>query len=272
MEIDVLGVLRVTENGVSVTPTAPKPRQVLAVLALHADQVVPVATLTEELWGDCPPRSARTTLQTYILQLRDLISSALDPAAAAAGRTAKHILVTSPGGYRLNTYGGTIDVREFERLAGLGYRAMDAGDFSGAARQLREALALWGSSALADVQTGPQLEMECRRLEEIRLCALDQRIEADLRLGRHRELLGELTMLVSRYRTHENLHSQLMLALYRSGRRSEALEVYQRLRQALVRELSLEPSAALRRMQRSILMAGPEAASAGADDRLTRVG
>lgn len=276
MDISVLGALDVRENGISVTPTAPKPRQVLALLALHADQVVPVATLIEELWGERPPRSARTTLQTYVLQLRELISAALerDPEGSPA-RTAKDVLVTSPGGYLLNTSGGASDVREFERMAGVGYRAMDAGDFAGAARRLREALGLWTGSALADVQTGVQLEMETKRLEETRLCALDQRIEADLRLGRHRELLGELTVLVSRYRTHENLHGQFMLALHRSGRRSEALDVYQRLRNALVRELGLEPSAGLRRMQRSILMAGPEpalGAPAGNNERLSRVG
>ncbi|WP_406730284.1 BTAD domain-containing putative transcriptional regulator [Streptomyces sp. NBC_01794] len=276
MDIDVLGALAVRENGISVTPTAPKPRQVLALLALHADQVVPVASLTEELWGENPPRSARTTLQTYVLQLRELISTALKSAPADDRPcTAKDVLITSPGGYLLNSGGGSSDVREFERLAGLGYRAMDAGDFPGAARQLRDSLALWSGSAFADVQAGPQLDMEIRRLEETRLCALDQRIEADLRLGRHRELLGELTVLVSRYRTHENLHGQFMLALHRSGRRSEALHVYQRLRAALVRELGLEPSAALRRLQRSILMAGPEqtldAAGTG-NERLTRVG
>ncbi|MEV5103712.1 BTAD domain-containing putative transcriptional regulator [Streptomyces massasporeus] len=276
MDIAVLGALDVRENEISLTPTAPKPRQVLAMLALYADQVVPVATLIEELWGERPPRSARTTLQTYVLQLRELISTAIehDPEGAPV-RTAKDVLVTSPGGYMLSTSGGASDVRDFERLAGAGYRAMDAGDFAGAARQLRDALALWTGSALADVQTGAQLEMETRRLEEIRLCALDQRIEADLRLGRHRELLGELTVLVSRYRTHENLHGQFMLALHRSGRRSEALGVYQRLRTALVRELGLEPSSGLRRMQRSILMAGPEpasVASAGGGERLSRVG
>ncbi|MEU6311923.1 AfsR/SARP family transcriptional regulator [Streptomyces sp. NPDC047014] len=287
MDIDVLGALAVRENGVSITPTAPKPRQVLALLALHADQVVPVSALIEELWAGEPPRSARTTLQTYVLQLRALIATALEPpragdphatpgppaasgAASAAGmgmagagrrpgaRTAKDILVTLPGGYLLSSGGGTLDVREFDRLAGTGYRAMDAGDFPGAARLLREALALWSGPAFADVQGGVQLDMETRRLEETRLCALDQRIEADLRLGRHRELLAELTVLVTRYRTHENLHGQFMLALHRSGRRGEALDVYQRLRATLVRELGLEPSVALRRLQRSILMAGPE--------------
>nr|WP_203644600.1 AfsR/SARP family transcriptional regulator [Streptomyces sp. SID14478] len=271
-----MGTLAVRENGVSVTPRAPKPRQVLALLALHADQVVPVASLIEELWGDCPPRSARTTLQTYVLQLREMIATALekDPEGAAP-RTPKDVLATAPGGYVLHTSGGSSDVREFDRLAGLGYRAMDGGDFPRAARELGDALALWTGSALADVQAGPQLEMQTRRLDETRLCALDQRIEADLRLGRHRELLGELTVLVSRYRTHENLHAQFMLALHRSGRRSEALDVYQRLRATLVRELGLEPSSGLRRLQRSILMANPEhtTETLGTDrERLTRVG
>lgn len=258
MDIDVLGALAIRENGASITPTAPKPRQVLALLALHADQVVPVTALTEELWGANPPRSARTTLQTYVLQLRELIAVALagDPGEApAAQRTAKEVLVTSPGGYLLVSGGGASDVQEFERLAGTGYRAMDAEDFPAAARQLREALSLWSGPAFADVQTGVQLAMEAKRLEESRLCALDQRIEADLRLGRHRELLAELTVLASRYRTHENLHAQFMTALHRSGRRGEALDAYQRLRATLVRDLGLEPSARLRRLQRSILMA-----------------
>ncbi|QNP67861.1 AfsR/SARP family transcriptional regulator [Streptomyces genisteinicus] len=279
MDISVLGGLVVRENGVSITPTAPKPRQVLAMLAFRADQIVSVSALTEELWGSRPPRSARATLQTYVLQLRELIGTALaqDPADAPA-RSAKDVLVTMPGGYLLNTSGGRSDVREFELLAGTGYRAMDAGDFPAAARQLRDALSLWSGAALADVQTGALLSMEVRRLEETRLCALDQRIDADLRLGRHRELLGELSVLVSRYPTHETLHGQFMLALHRSGRRTEALETYQRLRRALVRELGLEPSAALRRLQRSVLMAGPETAAqdtqatAHGADRGVRVG
>lgn len=264
VQIEVLGILDVRENGVSIAPTAPKPRQVLALLALHADQVVPVSALIDELWAGRPPRSARTTLQTYVLQLRDLITLALEketPAAeseASQPRSAKDILVTAPGGYMLVSGGGSSDVREFERLAGMGYRALDAEDFKGASRLLREALALWTGSAFADVQTGAQLEMEARRLEESRLCALDQRIEADLRLGRHRELLAELTVLTSRYRAHENLHAQFMLALHRSGRRGEALDAYHRLRNTLVRELGLEPSARLRRLQRSILVSAQE--------------
>jgi DNA-binding SARP family transcriptional activator len=271
VDIDVLGALDVRENGVSVAPTAPKPRQVLALLALHADRVVPVASLIEELWSGRPPRSARTTLQTYVLQLREHIAVALaeEPTAVvgagegAGRRTAKDVLSTLPGGYLLSSGGGTSDVRDFERLAGVGYRAMDAGDFAGASRTLGSALALWSGTAFADVQTGVQLAMEAKRLEESRLCALDQRIEADLKLGRHRELLAELTVLTSRYRTHETLHAQFMLALHRSGRRGEALAVYQQLRTTLGRDMGLEPSSRLRRLQHSILMAAPEAALVG---------
>ena len=259
VDIDVLGTLAVRENGVSITPTAPKPRQVLALLALNADQVVPVGTLTEELWGSTPPRSARPTLQTYILQLRELITTALQQdTGESGGRSAKDVLLTVPGGYLLKSGEGVSDVREFDRLAGAGYRAMDADDPPRAARLLREALALWSGPALTDVHTGPHLVTQAKRLEESRLCALDQRIEADLRLGRHRELLAEMTVLVSRYPTHESLYGQYMLALYRSGRRGEALDAYQRLRATLVRTLGLEPSAALSKLQRSILMSGPD--------------
>ncbi|WP_215453111.1 AfsR/SARP family transcriptional regulator [Streptomyces sp. ATCC 21386] len=259
MDIEVLGALSVRENGVSVVPTAPKPRQVLALLALNADQVVSVATLIEELWGQKPPRSARTTLQTYVLQLRELIAEAL--AHEENERcTAKDVLTTVPGGYRLQSRGGTVDFREFERRAGAGYRAMDAEDYTAAARRLADALSLWNGQVLTDIQAGSRTDMEIRRLEESRLCALDQRIEADLRLGRHRELLSELTVLVKQYRMHESLHGQFMLALHRSGRRGEALSVYQRLRATLVAELGLEPSTALSRLQRAVLMARPEPA------------
>ncbi|MGW0614972.1 AfsR/SARP family transcriptional regulator [Streptomyces sp. NPDC002788] len=278
MDIGILGSLAVRERGVSITPTAPKPRQVLALLALHADQVVTVGTLTEELWGAAPPRSARPTLQTYILQLREHIACALRQGEGGeeGQRCAKDVLLTVPGGYLLKGGQGSSDLRDFERLAGLGYRAMDAEDYPGAAARLCEALELWTGPALADVHAGIHLETEIRRLEESRLCALDQRIEADLRLGRHRELLAELTVLVSRYPTHESLCGQYMLALHRSGRRGEALNAYQQLRARLVRNLGLEPSAALAKLQRSILMSGPAGAPAPAATspagRLTPVG
>ncbi|MEX1656978.1 AfsR/SARP family transcriptional regulator [Streptomyces pseudovenezuelae] len=262
MNIEVLGALKVRVNGVCVMPSAPKPRQVLALLALHADQGVFISTLAEELWGGTPPRSARTTLQTYVLQLRELIADALEQGGKSQGdsrRTAKDVLVTVQGGYLLDSGGGTSDVREFERLATLGYEAIDAENYQDAVRHLRHALDLWTGPAFADVQIGEQLRTEARRLEETRLCALDRRIEAELRLGRHRDLLAELTVLVDRYPTHETLRGQYMRALHRSGRRSEALETYQLLRATLVRELGLEPSVDLQRIQRQILSAGPAA-------------
>jgi DNA-binding SARP family transcriptional activator len=290
VDIEVLGALAVRENGVSVVPTAPKPRRVLGLLALRVDQVVPVAALVEELWGAMPPRSARTTLQTYVLQLRELIGAALaapgrrpqagereggGEGAGGGGRLgAKDVLATVPGGYRLRTRGGTVDHREFGRRAGTGYRAMDAEDYAGAARRLAGALELWSGPALTGLQAGSQIGMEARRLEEARLCALDQRIDADLRLGRHRELLPELTVLVNQHRMHESLHGQFMVALHRAGRRGEALDVYRRLRSTLVAELGLEPSAPLGRLQRSILTARPDSApvtapAAGTAPRLT---
>ncbi|MER7842055.1 AfsR/SARP family transcriptional regulator [Streptomyces sp. NPDC096040] len=274
MDIGILGTFDVREAGVSITPTAPKPRQVLALLALHADRAVTVATLTEELWGQRPPRSARPTLQTYIMHLREPIARASARTGGGAGRrAAKQVLRTVPGGYLLDSGEGTSDVREFELLAQSGYRAMDAQDHREAARLLRTALDLWTGPALADVSAGDRPRAEIRGLEESRLCALDRRIEADLRLGRHRELIAELTVLVSRHPTHESLCGQLMLALHRSGRRSEALAAYQRLRTTLVRDFGLEPSAVLGTVRQSVLSAtADDMPASGTTGPLTWVG
>jgi DNA-binding SARP family transcriptional activator len=250
VDIEVLGPLAVRIGGASVTPTGAKPRKVLALLAVNADQVVPVPDLFEELWADNVPRSAHTTLQTYILQLRNLI-------AAAADGSPKRVLVTRPGGYMLDTAGGNVDVRDFERLAGLGHRAREAGDYVMASARFREALAVFSGPALMDVPVGPILEVETHRLREAQLNVLDRRIDADLRLGRHYELLSELTALVARNRTHEGLCAHLMVALHRSGRRGEAVDAYRRMRQSLVTQLGLEPSPALHQLQRLILSGDP---------------
>lgn len=262
MDIQVLGPLAVREGAHSVTPTAAKPRKLLAMLAVHANQVVPVSALLEELWGERLPRSASTTLQTYVLHLRNLI--------AATGREPKQVLVTVPGGYLLDTEGGPADIVEFERIGASGHRALEQGDAVLAAALFSEALSLWRGPALVDVAVGPVLEVEARRLDESRLSILERRIEADLRLGRHHELISELTALVARNARHEGLHAQFMLALYRSGRQGEALAVYQRLRAGQVRDLGLEPSPALRSLQRSILMSDPGLTAPG--PRLSQVG
>ncbi|MFJ9565863.1 BTAD domain-containing putative transcriptional regulator [Streptomyces fuscichromogenes] len=273
MDIGILGALDVRQNEVSITPTAPKPRRVLAVLALHANRAVTVGTLTEELWGRHPPRSARPTLQTYIMHLRDLIAGALEAGGDDGARTAKQVLRTVPGGYLLDRGEGTSDVREFERIADSGYRAREAGDQVEAARLLRSALDLWRGPALADISPGEYLNTWIRALAESRLCALDQRIEADLELGRHRELIAELTVLAARHPTHESLCGQLMRALHRSGRRSDALDAYRRLRTTLVRDQGLEPSLTLGRIRQSVLAAPADDAPApGRADPLARTG
>ncbi|WP_328944596.1 AfsR/SARP family transcriptional regulator [Streptomyces sp. NBC_00250] len=261
MDVRILGGLSVREHGVSITPTAAAPRQLLALLTASADQVVPVTVLTEELWPSGAPRGARVELQAHIIELRTLIAGALRGVAAPAEpgpgwsdrRTADAILVSQPGGYRLDTGGGTNDVRQFERAAGAGYRAMEAGDLSRAALRLGEALALWRGEPYAGVAAGPRLRREIERLETSRLSVLDQWMEAQLGLGRHAELVSELSGLVARYRTNEPLHAHYMVALLRCGQHDEALTVYERLRVALKGESGMEPSARLRRLQRSVL-------------------
>ncbi|MFB7392253.1 MULTISPECIES: BTAD domain-containing putative transcriptional regulator [unclassified Streptomyces] len=260
MDVRILGGLSVREHGVSITPTAAAPRQLLALLTASADQVVPVTVLTEELWPSGAPRGARAELQAHITELRTLITGALrdaPPAEPGPGwsdrRTADAILVSQPGGYRLDTGGGTNDVRQFERAAGAGYRAMEAGDLDRAALRLGEALALWRGEPYAGVAAGPRLRREVERLETSRLSVLDQWVEAQLGLGRHAELVPELSGLVARYRTNEPLHAHYMVALLRCGQHDEALTVYERLRAALKGESGMEPSARLRRLQRSVL-------------------
>lgn len=250
MEIGLLGPLVVEEQGTSIVPSAHKPRKVLALLALHADRIVTVPSLVEEIWGEAVPRSAATTLQTYILQLRRLIVTALreDP-----GREAKDVLVTRHGGYLLEVEPGWSDVAEFNRLVDAGRRAFGLGDHRSASLLLGRGLELWRGSALVDVQLGRLLELEVLGLEETRMSALELRIEADLRLGRHSELIGELRVLTARHPMQENLCVQLMLALYRAGKCSRALEAFHTLRRTLTEELGIEPSSRVHRLQQAIL-------------------
>lgn len=257
MDISALGPFRAIQSGVSVTPTAVKPRKVLALLALQANQLVSVSSLVEEVWGESPPRSVQTTLQTYILQLRTLISGALGDDRAGLPNGAKSVLVTEPGGYLLDTQGGLVDVQEYEALASAGHRALEQGDWAATSDYLGRALALWHGRALVDVQCGPLLEVEATRLEESRMSVLHGRIEADLRLGRHHELIGELSGLAARYPLHEGIHGQLMVALYRAGRRGDALNAYRQLRAALGQHLGLDPSPGIENLQRAVLDSSP---------------
>ena len=254
MKIQVLGPLSAEVNGGSIVPTAGKPRQILSLLALYPGRVMPVPTLMEELWGMEPPPSALTTLQTYILQLRRRLGTAMGPGSPAG---AKDILATRHGGYLLQIDDTCVDVHQYEKLIREGQTAFEAGDNEISAARFRASLDLWSGAPLVDVKVGPVLDIEVMRLQESRLVTVERRIDADLRLGRHSELIAELTDLTARHPHHEGLHSQVMVALYRSGRQATALEAYRRLRLRLIDELGVEPSPQLQRMHQAMLAVDP---------------
>ncbi|HEY8374596.1 MAG TPA: BTAD domain-containing putative transcriptional regulator [Pseudonocardiaceae bacterium] len=260
MQVRVLGPFEVMRGGEVVTPSAPKLRSVLALFAVHANSVVRTDQIIEELWEDRPPFSATTTLQTYVYQLRKLLGWPARQgrtAPQAEGQAQSVTLRTTPGGYLLELEPDALDAHRFERMSSEGWAKLEAGDLESASAILRKALQLWRGPALTAVDTGPVLQAEAVRLEEKRKVVTEWRIDADLQLGRHPELIGELTGLVAQQPTHEGFQGKLMLALYRAGRRSEALQVYQRARAALARELGLEPSAELQRLHRAVLAADP---------------
>ncbi|MFJ9139386.1 BTAD domain-containing putative transcriptional regulator [Streptomyces sp. NPDC102256] len=254
MEIQVLGPLSATVNGVSIVPTASKPRQLLALFAFYPGRIVPVATLMEELWGTDMPQSAMTTLQTYVLQLRRHLGTAMGPDAPG---NAKEVLATRHGGYVLQIPADAVDLHRYEQLVAGGQCAFEQGEDGQAAALLRDALDMWDGPALVDVRAGAILSIEIMRLKESRLVTIERRIDADLRLGRHGELIAELTDLIARHPQHEGLHSQAMVALYRSGRQATALDVYRRLRKQLIDELGVEPSPQLQRLHQMMLTVDP---------------
>ena len=233
----LLGPLTATIEGAPVEVGGDKRRALLAALLLRAGEVVPRDELIDALWGEEPPDTARNTLQVYVSQLRKLLPDGL--------------LETTPSGYRLAVDASGVDVFEFESLAQAGRSALTIGDATGAAETLRRALELWHGTPV-DVS-----QIEALRLEEIRLTALEDRIDADLALGRHAQLVGELEGLVAEHPLRERLRGQLMLALYRAGRQADALAVYQRARRTLVEELGIEPGESLRRLERAILEQDP---------------
>lgn len=247
MKIDILGGLRVESEGQVTTPSAPKARTVLALLALHCNEVVPKAVLVEELWGARPPRSAASILPTYICHLRKAISR---PDGTAA-------LLTRSSGYSLQVEPDQVDANRFDALVTAGVRALDDADAASASGALETALGIWRGPVLADVPVGAVLETHVIRLGERRLHALSARIEADLELGRHARVIGELQVLGTEHEFNERIHAQLMVALHRAGRRSEALQVYQRLRANLAADLGLDPGRELERLHRLVLAADP---------------
>ena len=253
IRFNVLGPLRMETLSTDRTPSAAKPRQVLSLLLVNANRIVSTDTLSEELWRDNPPRSATTTLQTYIFQIRKLMGSR----SGSDQSDSRNHLVTTQNGYMLRVRPDELDLFVFEDLATTGEAALRAGEPEKAARLLSDALALWKGRTLIDVTCGPHLDVHTVRLDERRMAVTEQRITADLMIGRHREIVVELMALTAEQPYHEYLHIQLMMALYASLRRSDALEVYHRLRRRLLDDLGIEPSPALHAMQQAILSDDP---------------
>jgi DNA-binding SARP family transcriptional activator len=248
ISVQVLGPLAVYLGHRAVTPSAAKQRQILALLVLNAGRVVTVATLAEELWGDSPPRCAATTLQTYVLHLRNRLTP-----AGPAGRERTQLIQTRHSGYLLDAPSCETDIETFQRLARAGRTAAEAGDHLAASDLLARALEMWWGPALADVPTGRVLQLEVASLEGTRLGVLERRVEADLALHRHADIVGELTLLAARNPMNENFCGLLITALYRSGHVNLALEAFRRLRTVLATELGVEPCPRLQRLQRAVL-------------------
>ncbi|TVL94094.1 AfsR/SARP family transcriptional regulator [Streptomyces sp. SAJ15] len=250
----VLGPLTLHHGTRSAVPTAMKPRKVLSLLLLNDGRVVPVSALMAELWGDAPPRTAPTTLQTYILHLRKLLAETLSTTPAAVARD---VLQTRPGGYAFLLRPGELDLHAYRDLVSAGDCALEGGDERTAESAFRRALRLWQGPALMDVAHGRPLQAAVARLEQSRLTVTERSIECRLRLGGHQEALCDLAALIVEHRFHEGMHGQYMLALHRSGQRTRALAVYQRLRLAMAEELGLEPSLRLQRLQQAVLSCDP---------------
>jgi DNA-binding SARP family transcriptional activator len=243
VELRILGPLEVVENGRTLTLGSRKQRALLALLALHAGKVVSRDRLIDDLWHGEPPAAAETTLRSHISRLRSTLGASR--------------LLTRPPGYVLVLAPEELDASRCERLLAQGRTALAQGRAFDAAACLRSALALWRGSPLADVAYEAFAQGEIGRLEELQLALLEERVETDLALGRHADLIGELEGLVAEHPLRERLRGQLMLALYRSGRQAEALESYQQARHALTEELGLEPGEALKDVQRAILAHDP---------------
>lgn len=243
MDFRILGPLEVCEYERLLELGGTKQRALLAVLLLSAGEAVSADRLIEALWGEAPPPSALNSVHIYVSQLRKALGD---------GR-----IVTHGHGYLLALEPGEFDLYRFQRLVAEGRQLGSDGDLYAAAEALRNALALWRGPALGDLAYESFAQGEVARLEELRLAACEERIEADLGLGRHAELVPELEALVRAHPLRERLRAQQMLALYRSNRHVEALEAYRAARKTLVNELGLEPSRTLQELERAILTQDP---------------
>ena len=243
MEFRILGPLEVWSDGGEVSLGGPKPRALLAGLLLHPNEVVPTDRLIDELWGDDSPEDAAAALRVNVSRLRKALP--------------QDVLTTRSPGYVIRVEPDELDLHRFERLVDEARGLLARGLGSDASERLRDALALWRGPALADFVYESFAQPAIARLEEIRLATVELRVDADLALGRHDELVGELEALVAEHPLREHLRIYLMTALYRSGRQAEALDAYQEARRALVDELGIDPSPALQELERAILRQDP---------------
>ena len=243
VEFRILGPLELVEDGRPVEVAGSRQRTVLALLLVQANEVVSTDRLIDGLWGERPPATAPKVLQNAVSQLRRSLGDDL--------------IVTRGRGYLLRVEPDAIDAHRFEALLDRGRQTLASGDPEGAAAILREALALWRGPPLDDFSYEPFAGAEIARLEELHLRAVEERIEAELALGRHSDLVGELERLVAEHPLRERPRGQLMIALYRSGRQAEALRAYEDGRRLLAEELGLEPGAALQRLEKQILTQDP---------------
>ena len=250
MKVRILGPFQLENGGRQVTIGGIRQRAVLTRLSLQANEVVPSEQLLVDLWGEDSPQGAANALQAAVSRLRRVLPP---------GR-----LITKAPGYVLRIFPDELDVRQFERLLAEGRDALAAGAAAEAARTLGQALSLWQGPPLADFRYEPFAQAEIARLEELHLTCLEERIEADLALGSAGALTAELRRLVSEHPVRERLRGLLMLALYRSGRQTEALEVYHEFRGVLRDELGLETSPLLRELEAAILRHDPALAPAPA--------
>jgi YVTN family beta-propeller protein len=247
IEFGILGPLEVSRAGRSVTLGGPRQRAVLALLLLEANRVVSMDRLAEEVWAGHPPDGWVTTLQTYVFHLRRALEPDRPRGAAAA------VLATRDRGYLLHVDRAHLDSAVFEQGLAAGRAALEAGDHAEAAQTLRRALGLWRGPVLANLADYAFTRPEAARLQELRLAALEVRIDADLALGRHDTLTAELDGLVREDPLRERLRGQLMLALYRSGRQADALAAYRRARDLLADELGIDPGEPLERLHAAVL-------------------
>jgi predicted ATPase/DNA-binding SARP family transcriptional activator len=265
LEFRLLGPLEVLHGGQPVSLGGARQRAVLAVLLLNLNEAVETDRLVDEVWGDDAPLTAAKIVHNNVSQLRKL----LERDVALAGDGSYELLQRHRGGYELRLEPEQVDALLFESRAQAGRQALTDGDPLVASAQLREALALWRGPALAEFADAPFAQHERTRLEELRLAAIADRVEADLAAGGAAELVAELEAIVAQHPLRERLREHLMLALYRAGRQADALHVYQDTRRLLVDELGIQPSPALQRLQHAILIHDPalELEPPGRDER-----